>query len=151
MIKCKLCHKQIIKTCHNKKYCDNCKYKTSYYSSGKRKADYIKNKELYKTYYINKREIYLYNARTNTLLKKYRMTREDVIIMLKKQNNKCVICGCELKKGRCTHIDHNHRTKKVRGILCLNCNVGLGKFNDSIHLLQKAISYLDEHDDEVRL
>ena len=43
--------------------------------------------------------------------------------MVKSQNGVCAICGCaELRKRKFLHIDHNHSTKKVRGLLCGNCN-----------------------------
>jgi hypothetical protein len=53
--------------------------------------------------------------------------------------NGCMICGREA-----THIDHNHRTNKVRGALCNNCNTGLGMFQDSPKLLLWAAAYLNE-------
>lgn len=40
------------------------------------------------------------------------------------------------------HIDHDHRTGKVRGILCQACNLGLGKFRDDPALIKSAIRYL---------
>ena len=52
---------------------------------------------------------------------------------------RCAICGTT--KGR-FHTDHNHKTGKVRGRLCLNCNNGLGRFKDDARLLQKALRYL---------
>ena len=60
-------------------------------------------------------------------------------MMLKAQNGKCAICSKELWKP---HVNHCHQTKKVRGLLCLECNTGLGKFKDDGALLQKAIGYL---------
>lgn len=56
----------------------------------------------------------------------------------------CDICGntisTKIKKGY--HIDHNHVTGKVRGILCAHCNQGLGHFRDNILFLENAINYL---------
>lgn len=56
----------------------------------------------------------------------------------------CQICGSEGGEGRWgnLHIDHDHATGKVRGVLCTNCNTGIGKFKDSPELLRKAIEYL---------
>lgn len=52
----------------------------------------------------------------------------------------CPICGEWAEKF---HIDHCHKTNKFRGLLCSNCNSGLGLFKDNIERLQKAIEYLD--------
>ena len=56
---------------------------------------------------------------------KYNMTREDFEIMSNLQNNNCAICGEEVK----LHVDHCHKTGKIRGLLCRNCNTSLGKFS----------------------
>lgn len=52
----------------------------------------------------------------------------------------CEICGKDIIDT--LHMDHNHSTGKFRGLLCKKCNLGLGNFNDSPELLQKAIEYL---------
>lgn len=75
---------------------------------------------------------------------RYNITLEDYNKMFKNQNGKCAICestfpGAKKKKFS---IDHNHETGKIRGLLCDNCNVGLGRFNDSIDNLKKSIKYL---------
>lgn len=64
--------------------------------------------------------------------------------MLKAQNGQCAICGSKFadKAGRMLHVDHCHKTGKVRGLLCTNCNTGLGKFKDDPSLMLKAIAYL---------
>ena len=65
---------------------------------------------------------------------------------LKALGIECHICG-GTKTGRwgTLHTDHDHRTGKVRGKLCVGCNQGLGHFRESIRLLKKAISYLRKH------
>lgn len=71
--------------------------------------------------------------------------------MLKDQNSKCNICGKkESRKNRYggvsrLSIDHNHKTKKVRSLLCSRCNAGLGFFNDDTQLLEKALKYLKDY------
>jgi hypothetical protein len=60
------------------------------------------------------------------------------------QKGMCAICSAELVwDAKSTHIDHCHDTSKVRGLLCSNCNQGLGSFRDSKDLLTKAVAYLD--------
>jgi len=57
----------------------------------------------------------------------------------------CDICQQECPSGRSLALDHNHETKKIRGLLCCNCNRGLGLFKDSPTLLQKASEYLNDN------
>jgi hypothetical protein len=63
---------------------------------------------------------------------------------LNKQNNVCGICGGVNKNGKSLHIDHDHKTNIVRGLLCNTCNRSIGYAKDSIDILHKAISYLKE-------
>jgi len=72
------------------------------------------------------------------------LTLEEYQEMLNQQNNKCAICGSTDLKGKQRAIDHNHTTGKIRGILCNNCNNGLGRFKDNINFLQNAIKYLKD-------
>jgi hypothetical protein len=64
--------------------------------------------------------------------------------MLTKQNGLCAICGTDQPggKGGRFHIDHCHASSAVRGLLCTNCNTGLGQFRHREDLLQNAIRYL---------
>ena len=68
--------------------------------------------------------------------------------MLYQQNNKCAICGAEFGVNHIKdypHVDHDHNTGVVRGLLCLKCNAGLGLFGDNIDNLVSAICYLEEN------
>lgn len=56
------------------------------------------------------------------------------------QHGRCAICRKSSKRR--LHMDHDHKTKLVRGLLCGKCNKGLGLFNDTIDLLNRAIQYL---------
>ncbi|MCO8270100.1 endonuclease VII domain-containing protein [Actinoplanes sp. TRM 88003] len=58
--------------------------------------------------------------------------------LLWRQGNVCAICRAPDPQ----HVDHDHRTGAVRGILCFNCNGGLGQFRDNQHYLAGAIEYL---------
>ncbi len=76
-------------------------------------------------------------------LRKYGLTLEDKEEMLQAQGGKCPICEKQLEEGRGgTSIDHDHSTKRVRGILCGTCNVMLGDFQEDLNILQSAVSYL---------
>lgn len=72
---------------------------------------------------------------------KYGITPEDFKQMFETQQGKCAICNEEPKTKRGLHVDHDHETGKVRGLLCHGCNVALGSFKD-VTLLNKAIEYL---------
>jgi hypothetical protein len=72
---------------------------------------------------------------------KYGVTREQVIQMLNDQIWGCAVCDDEIDYMT-AHLDHCHATGKVRGLLCRNCNRGLGGFKDNIQFLSKAIAYL---------
>ena len=72
------------------------------------------------------------------------LTSKEYINLCVKQNNVCAICENKCPTGYNLAIDHNHITGEIRGLLCINCNGGLGNFKDSIKLLDKAIIYLKE-------
>ena len=72
---------------------------------------------------------------------RYQTTLEKVNEMAK---DGCQICGTTDWPGRHArpHVDHDHAYGHVRGILCSECNIGLGKFKDNPELLMAAIQYL---------
>lgn len=74
----------------------------------------------------------------------------DYIKLLKKQKNVCAICSrpewrTMRGKVRSLSIDHDHKTGKVRGLLCTDCNLGIGRLKDDPNLLRNAIKYLKRH------
>jgi hypothetical protein len=77
-------------------------------------------------------------------MRRYGLSFEQVKNILTNSENKCQICNSQLDDTRAgkPHIDHNHITGKVRGILCGNCNRGLGYFHDNIETMGSAIEYL---------
>lgn len=80
----------------------------------------------------------------------YGISLEEYEEKLKSQGNICAICGVPLpSRGLLTHLDHDHKTGKLRDFLCTNCNRGLGSFKDSISNLERAIMYLKTHSDSV--
>lgn len=95
-----------------------------------------KNKKKSKEWYENNKE----KIKDWELQNKYGITIEQYNIMIKSQDNKCIICEKEDK----LFVDHNHDTGKVRGLLCHFCNAGLGCFRDNINNLKQAIKYIEE-------
>ena len=73
---------------------------------------------------------------------KFNITLEQYNHLFYLQNHRCAICKDECKTGRQLAVDHDHKTGKVRGLLCMECNIGLGKFKDSKDRLMKAIEYI---------
>jgi hypothetical protein len=78
-------------------------------------------------------------------LRAYGLTPDQHDEMLANQAWCCAICGIKAEASyKGLHIDHNHETGKVRGLLCMHCNQGLGKFGDSPERLELAAKYLRE-------
>ena len=78
------------------------------------------------------------------------LSLEQYIEKLRAQGSFCAICWMELpESGPLTHLDHCHKTGKLRAFLCTNCNRGLGHFQDSEALLLRAADYLKSHNTNV--
>jgi hypothetical protein len=131
-ITCGICKQECAKSGRNQKFCSNC----ARIASNRRNRTY----RTYKTY------------KSNKLKHKFGITLDDYFSILVKQKNKCAICCLEenskSKNGKIKNlsVDHCHKTKKVRGLLCDCCNRGLGCFKDNKQTLQKAIEYLIDCD-----
>lgn len=80
------------------------------------------------------------NRRHNHFKRTYKITYDQFEKLWIGQDYKCAICNCDVSEK--FNVDHCHTTGIVRGILCWDCNIGLGKFKDSISSLEKAIHYL---------
>lgn len=72
--------------------------------------------------------------------KRMGLSDKDTQIILTLKTINCEICGRDT--GKSFHIDHNHSTGKFRGLLCANCNTGIGLLNDNSDHLKAAIKYL---------
>jgi hypothetical protein len=79
-------------------------------------------------------------ARNRQLKHMFGITLADFNRMVEEQNNCCAICGEKFTKT--PHVDHDHETRRIRRLLCLQCNSGLGQFRDNEELLIKAADYL---------
>ena len=117
---------------------------------------YLKNKDNKKEYILkNKDKIKEYGkqwyyknkdrAKATKLKRTYNLTLDQYNKMLSDQNGCCKICPTELTKP---HVDHCHKTDKVRGLLCSNCNTGLGLLKEDTRILNKMIKYIKENKSE---
>ena len=65
--------------------------------------------------------------------------------MFSEQRGLCAVCDKPLKRGKTTHVDHDHTTGKVRGLLHGPCNVMIGYAKDDTAILLGAVRYLEKH------
>jgi hypothetical protein len=100
-----------------------------------------KKREYYKNNIHRLRAVH----RRGTYRRTYGITRDQYWEMVKTQEGKCKICGA-LPKRLAT--DHCHKTGKIRGLLCTQCNVTIAMSRERIDILFKIIEYLQEHKNE---
>jgi hypothetical protein len=79
----------------------------------------------------------------------YKMTTADYEVMWNAQNGACAICGNPEtwinQYGPCPlSVDHDHKTGRVRGLLCSRCNLLLGRYNDDVILFRSIATYLEK-------
>jgi len=125
---------KIVEELRENKHKRKCAQKQTYIE--RQKTKYLENIEEKRAYY---RERYhrLYKdgswerQRNKWIIRNYGITEADYDTRLTIQNGRCAICGKDNpgktgKTGKRWHIDHDHVTGKVRGLLCRNCNVNVG-------------------------
>jgi len=87
-----------------------------------------------------KKELSIMNA---NFKHKYNITLKEYNEMLLYQNYKCMICNTHQKDlTKKLSVDHCHITGIIRGLLCTNCNVGLGLLQDNAEVIKNALKYL---------
>ena len=101
-----------------------------------REVWYPKNRQ--KQIEANRR--YRKNNPNKVLAGRYGVEEKEVIDLITRAHGRCEICGKSAKLS----LDHDHKTQKIRGFLCNNCNKGIGFFIDDKKLLQKTIDYLSK-------
>lgn len=99
-------------------------------------SEFFRNKSTKDGHTVYCKPCFNKNTRNAKNLKRYGLSTEEI--------DKLKVSGCELCGTNINlHIDHNHDTGEFRGILCTNCNRGIGHLKDSPDLLRKAIAYLE--------
>ena len=120
------------------------KHCLEYYYAHKEKMNAM-NKE----YYLKHKEKILSQHRAYhkkyDLKHRYGIDREFFNNLLLAQNNRCAICNkpFDLSNPKSIHIDHDHSTGKIRGILCRDCNIAIGIFKDNPEYAYNASIYLE--------
>lgn len=84
------------------------------------------------------------------LLRRFEISMDDYNRMLEAQGGVCAICKhpeTHKRNGKlkAMAVDHSHKTGAIRGLLCCDCNTGIGKLKDSVNVLSNAIDYLRKH------
>ena len=118
------------------KICKTCKdIKTTLHRS---------TKEGRKAYNERQRKFNLSEAgRIGHVRRKYGLSKEQYFKLVEDSDGFCKICGRLPTSGARLSVDHCHHSGKVRGLICNNCNAGLGLFKDDISILVNAIEYLN--------
>lgn len=87
--------------------------------------------------------------RKNHIESVYKIKYGDYLQIYADQNGQCAICkkqikaigNLDIKNG--AHVDHDHHSNKIRGLLCHSCNAGIGYFEENIEVMNLAINYLE--------
>ena len=124
-------------------YCESCR------GSARRSMRKIKTKEertaRHKEWRRENPKAAQYRDNRN-LVVNHGITMEQFQEMSKLQNDVCAICQEPHKEEsnfKRLHVDHDHITKQIRGLLCTNCNTALGLFKDDLERMKRAIRYLE--------
>lgn len=107
------------------------------------------SRPLYKqTWRSNMRRSNWHGVNLEHIKTRYGLTLSEYEEMMYRQKGNCAACKRTLdvsKPKTSPHIDHDHVTGKVRGILCRMCNIGIGHFDDDTEAMLAAVSYLKKH------
>lgn len=168
---CKTCHKAhlLVPDLRKEKQCACCKQIKpvgDFNRSGKRYQPYCRScgeslgaesraikKASGESVAVNRRD---YKKRKWTRLRtKYGLEKDDYELLIVQQNGCCAICKLTEKEKDGQHgeplslsVDHDHVTGSVRGLLCRQCNIGIGRLKESVEILQNAINYLKSHQEK---
>ncbi|KOU54325.1 endonuclease VII [Streptomyces sp. WM4235] len=77
--------------------------------------------------------------RASYFKRKYGITEAERDAMIEAQGGSCLLC----RTGPAEHVDHDHQTGKVRGVLCFSCNAALGQFKDRPDVIRRAAAYVE--------
>jgi len=101
-------------------------------------------KALYKSRSRRDPEGFREGQRYKEIWKKYKITKDEFERLERSQGYKCACCGKSKERGVNLVVDHCHESGGVRGLLCRNCNSGIGKLGDTKEGVFKALRYLEK-------
>jgi Recombination endonuclease VII len=131
------------------KACNLARRKAAYAANPRLAIERVKrwrreNPELYaeKTRKYRESGRYAEVARRSHLKRTFGITPEDYDRRLAQQGGGCAVCGRAPKPGKSLHVDHDHETGYVRGLLCFKCNAALGQLDDDLGRIERALTYV---------
>ena len=129
---------------HSCVQCQRERRKTSRRENPEKEKKYNENQKTRMRDLYKNSEDHRNKVRNDSFQRHYGLSIEEYEALVKKQKGKCQVCGVhesEQKKKRLA-VDHSHKTKEIRGLLCQDCNLMLGQFEDDPLLLNAACKYL---------
>ncbi len=108
---------------------------------GNAKRDKVKQQDYDKQRY----ETQSYKHRDREFKRKFGISLAEKQRIFEAQGSKCDCCGTTQEPAKGWSMDHNHKTRRLRGVICPNCNFGIGHFDDDIVKLKQAINYLEKY------
>ncbi len=85
---------------------------------------------------------YSASSRRSHLKRTFGITVDEYEARLREQGGGCAVCEQPPKPGKSLHVDHDHETGYVRGLLCFKCNAALGQLDDDIPRIERALTYV---------
>jgi hypothetical protein len=122
-------HSTWCRKCHSKQACE--------WSKNNREAALLNGKKSLQKPEVKRKKI------SYKMKIRYGIDIDQYEVILKSQNGTCLIC--KTPSNKTLQVDHCHKTGKVRGLLCGDCNRGIGLLKDSVNYLNNAIDYLNGH------
>lgn len=128
-----------------------------YHTEGERKAARVRSMQKYKARNPEKvragmkrwrdrnRTKQIARTRAYSLNARFGLSPEQYDILLASQDGRCAVCRGHDQTGKRLAVDHCHVSDRVRGLLCMSCNLILGHAKDSVPMLKQAIDYLERH------
>lgn len=115
-------------------------------SNARRRSD-PETSEIIRGYQARYREANAETLRHKERERRFGISPKTYAQMLQGQNGVCAICNSpetatRLGVVKALSVDHCHTTGRIRGLLCSDCNTGIGKLKDDVTILQNAIRYL---------